>query len=780
MVNTLKTEEDVRTIFFYNWLKSKGVDDSQISFEKHITIQLGHNTLEVQKKEGRLDALIKSQADGRNLIVCELKGPDKPLNEATLDQAVSYARALKGNMAPIVVLSNSEEVKAYCSLTKNELTDVTGACLTSGQFPDSDDDFEQLKAEAISTIARRPEYLRQLLSKFSDAEIDILSGEIGESRKYCKATYTKLAPDINYDKTINIISGAPQSGKTNYICDEFMKYRSAGHLCLFFRSKSVKKGIKIALKERLVGESNVPSDRVNSLINNAINNHGLTFFIDGVNEISELERKELIEEIGFLTKSGCKAIITCTDYFINSIKTDSDGYQTEIFRKKNKDDIDIVKLPPLGNNYYDIIRIYKEAYETSEEPKHKLSSINSVGKYYQLRHSKPKISLENEYDIHKQSLAFKTEVLTSRLQRDSKSALLMLAEMLSECDGAVKECDFGLKYSNDQLELVPDLYITNGLLEKNEGYIDFYDESYRDILLIEKAIEINNDKSCVISFLSNFMNNGISISCITKYLCFYDVHYSYIEQLSNKTKSKILNAVILYVESNKDLSERPLNLILNIINKGIDSKHISPELAFEYLDRFNDIIEYANNITYDINIVHRILGYCCSYISISNYADIRYNESGIYNSQIENNEGDIYIEISKLALPYLLEEDVIFTYSFIEKIERFKIEFNGIFLNQIANLFSNIIEHVFNYDSHMCAYGSYVDVEVDTFKETGDPGELISAFHVVKTLRDLLPPSQTFDSTLEYLEQYLSELPDWIETFKEIDNLGLEYRYQYR
>ncbi|TCV59536.1 type I restriction and modification enzyme subunit R-like protein [Vibrio crassostreae] len=777
MRSALKTEEDVRTIFFYNWLKTKGIDNSQISLEKHIKLQLGHATVKVPRKAGRIDVLIRSKASGKNLIVCELKGPEKPLDNATLDQAVSYARALKGNMAPLVILSNSKDIKVYCSLTKKEIPELTGARLISGEFSNSDEDFNRLKEEAIFQIAKNPEYLQQLLSRISNQEIDVLTGNIGESRKYCKESYYQILPSIDYAKKVNLVSGSPQSGKTNYICDEFVKYNKEGNLCVFFRSKSINLGIKKALRESLIGETDVPEDMVNTLINNAIKNQGIAFFIDGLNEISVENRREIIEELGSYIQSGCTAVITCTDFFINTLKNNSIGDEAEIFRKKNEDTLNFVKIPNLDNNYYEVIKIYQKAYSTQDKPAHKLRSINSIGKYYQLKHSYPDLVLNNEYTIHRQSLKTKTAFLTDSLQRCARQALERLAELLSLTDGAIKESDFCSEFLNNRFALIPEVFITSGMLDKSDGYIDFYDESYRDIILIDKSIAIDKDHSKVIQSLSEIKNHEISVSCITKYLCFHEVPYSNIDQLSQRTKSKILDAVISYVDSNKDLNERPLNLILNIINDGVNSGDVSPDLAFDHLDRFNDIIEHSSGIVYDQSIVHRVLGYCCGSSSVSSYSDIRYNESGMYDSNINNVCCDPYIAIAKLALPFLLEEDNIFTYSFVDSIENFKKEFNGRYLSEITNFFSNLIEHVFNYDSYMCSYGSYVDVEVTNFKETGDPSELISAFHIIKVLRNSLLKSQTFDSTIEYLEQYLSELPNWIETFNEIDELGLENRY---
>lgn len=765
----------------YEWLKNKGIDKGQLYFEQHITLQLGRETIQApQKKSGRIDVLIKSKSSEENLIVCELKAPDKPIDESVLNQAVSYARALKGNMAPIVILSNSKDIKVYCSLTKKEIRSITGEKLIAGEFLTSDENFDKLREQAIFEIAQQPYYLSSLLSKISSDEMSVLEGDVGESRKYCKELYYPLLPSLNYNKKIILITGEPQSGKTNYICDEFIKYNTNRRICIFFRSKSVVQGIQVSLRNHLIGLTDAPEERINSLIKTALHHQKMAIFIDAMNEIPISDRKKIIEELGFYINSGCQIVLTCTESFVKTLKTDLEGTEAEIFREKNRNYLDIVKMPNLSQNHLQIIEKYKSSYKTTDEPKQSLSSINSIGKYYQIKKSSPETILNNEYDIHKIHLKTKVEFITENLQRNAEQGLLKLAELLASKDGPIKERMFCLDFLNDEYALIPDIFITNGILDKNGDYIDFYEESYRDILLIDKAINQSSSPSKVIAWLSKFNNQEVSTSCITKYLSFYEIPYSYIDALSQGTKAKILDSVISYVENSNDLNERPLNLILNIIDEGIRGSYISPSLAFDHLNRFNDVIEYSKFTVYDTQIVHRILGYCCGHGNISSYSDIRNNESGMYDSNIPNKDEDPYIAIAKLALPYLLEEEVVFSYFFIDQIESFKREFDGNYLTEVTNFFSNLIEYIFNYDSYMCSYGSYVDVEVKNFKETGDAGELISAFHLVKTLRETLLPSQTFDSTLEYLEQFLSDLPNWLETLEDIDNLGLEYRYQRR
>ena len=111
-MKNLFTEEDVRTKFVYEWLRQIGVKQSDIELEHRVIYQVGHGEFENTNKEGRYDLLVKSP-NGTNLVLFEIKRPSIKVNGETINQAVSYARILKGNMAPVVVVTNSIVTNVY-------------------------------------------------------------------------------------------------------------------------------------------------------------------------------------------------------------------------------------------------------------------------------------------------------------------------------------------------------------------------------------------------------------------------------------------------------------------------------------------------------------------------------------------------------------------------------------------------------------------------------------------------------------------------------------------
>ena len=182
-MQNLKTEEDVRTKFVYEWLRENGIQLSDINLEHRVIFQVGHGQFDSEKKEGRFDLLVKSP-EGINLILFEVKGPEIKINEEAIDQAVSYARILKGNMAPIVVVTNSKRFDVYCSLTKKSIKKIDVSKTKSGQFHYSDNNLETARTEALASLIQDSYFIRCICEQLSSSEINRLSGNIKNFKKY--------------------------------------------------------------------------------------------------------------------------------------------------------------------------------------------------------------------------------------------------------------------------------------------------------------------------------------------------------------------------------------------------------------------------------------------------------------------------------------------------------------------------------------------------------------------------------------------------------------------
>jgi len=110
-------EEDIRGKLLLPFLKDLGFDESEIILEKSFSIRLGKSQHTIT---GRADILCKR--NGVNLFVIELKRDSVAIKPDDVEQGISYARLLKGNIAPFTIISNGKKTHIYDSITSQELT----------------------------------------------------------------------------------------------------------------------------------------------------------------------------------------------------------------------------------------------------------------------------------------------------------------------------------------------------------------------------------------------------------------------------------------------------------------------------------------------------------------------------------------------------------------------------------------------------------------------------------------------------------------------------------
>jgi len=110
-------EEEIRGKLILPYLKDLGLDLSEISLETSFTIRLGKSQHAIN---GRSDILCKR--NGKNLFIIELKSESVAISQNDIDQGISYARALKDDIAPFVIITNGKSTKIYDTISKSDLT----------------------------------------------------------------------------------------------------------------------------------------------------------------------------------------------------------------------------------------------------------------------------------------------------------------------------------------------------------------------------------------------------------------------------------------------------------------------------------------------------------------------------------------------------------------------------------------------------------------------------------------------------------------------------------
>jgi len=751
-MQNLTTEEDVRTKFVYEWLRENGIQSSDIVLEHRVVFQVGHGQFETEKKEGRFDLLVKSPS-GKNLILFEVKAPKIEVNEATIDQAISYARVLKGNMAPIVVVTNKKTFDIYCSLTKNKINNLNVAQTKSGKFYYSDNNLEVARAEAFEFLGQDNYFIKCVCKQLSSSEINRLSGKLGSLKKYCRDLYFSLDDKPELDLDILLITGPPQSGKTNYICNAYYEVTESNGIGLFFRARSIINGIIPYLKENITTHLNSASNASEALTNKLISSSNITIFIDGLNEVPRRERDNIISDIERIVQLKVSFVISCTDSFVYTIKTDLYNNPSDIFKKSKTNKFFELKIPSLSTQTYNnVIAHYQKVYKTTQKPKQRLSSINAVGKFYQLvdaGHSP--MNLDSEYKVLTKILDDKCRSIIEIEQQDSKSALLYLAQEMANNTTKVKETLFSDLLTGKKFALLPDSFKSHGILEVIDGFVEFYDETYRDILLIEHYSE-NRSREEVIYKLSTLPNIDVSFTCLFKYLCFYNIPAPQVFKLELDIQIRMIETIMSYIKNRDHTNNHIISLLIDLVINGIEHDLIAPERAESVLKFIADICIEKIEISVDYAKTQYILGYCCGTIIQPCSYEFEEHPIGFYNGEFSPNS--MYNYLGKLFFNYLIEgSESIFTRNYRCEIKLAKELYGEKIFSLLEVFYSNLVDHIFNYDSGYCHYGSYLSVEIENYKESGSSEELRYAHEILLELKNLLPNTPVFDEMINEINR---------------------------
>lgn len=524
------TEEEVRTKVVYEWLRCRGIQERQIQIERKVVFQVGHGQSD-SKRFGRYDLLVQSKA-GKNLILFEVKAPGIKITHDAIDQAVSYARILKGNMAPIVVVTNGTECEVYNSLTKENIGFIDISNIMSGGFHYAGNEYEMIKSEAISILAKDSLFINYICMELSRTEIERLSGDISSAKKHCNELYVSLGVEYDGCYDVLLVSGPPQSGKTNFLCHVFNELMLKGRNALFMRASTVRNGIVQHLKHSLVSYLNIASDAstVDDVTCKILAGKNIVIFIDGLNEVKRLERDDIISEIERIIRQKVCFVLSCTDSFVRTIKTDCNNNHVNLFNL-NREDLSFseLKIPMLDDKKYsEVIAHYQAAYKIRLNPRQRLSSINAIGKFYHLISVGYSVDeLDSEYKVLEVILEDKCRIISEIEECDCKDALLFLAKNMASSTSRVKASFFSKALTGREFSALPDAFKVHGVLEVIDGFVEFYDETYRDILLIQDCHH-NYDADSVIKVISEYPNKDIGDTCLFKYLCFYNIPASHI------------------------------------------------------------------------------------------------------------------------------------------------------------------------------------------------------------------------------------------------------------
>lgn len=317
--SVLENEEDVK-FTIVEWLAKSTDLRASISLEKSFTLRVGRGVFkfdsekQIKNAQGRCDVLVK--CGDRNLLVAEIKHPDKELTDGDRDQGCSYA-CLLYPPAPYVLVTNGREHRLYNSLTRKlvdpKLLTIDNISLT---LPDD------LLAEAQEMFFRlNDSNLSQFCKSQCESALALIEGSLADNKKHVpelkvdranvRTTITKF---IESDKSSLTFLGHTGSGKTCELASVVHYLQGINLNCLFFNGSRIESTLQNEISNTYdwtFSDSESASKIVKRLAKLGRKNP-IIVVVDGIDEITVSNVQKEIENILTKTQSTClKFIFSC-------------------------------------------------------------------------------------------------------------------------------------------------------------------------------------------------------------------------------------------------------------------------------------------------------------------------------------------------------------------------------------------------------------------------------------------------------------------------------------
>lgn len=422
------SEDDIRTKVVYEWLKDCGVSDQQITIEQTINLKLGKG---IKPIHSRADLLVRSK-EGRNLLIVEVKNPNHTFLKDDEKQAMSYARAVNGNIAPFTILTNGDSSVIFDT--------VSGEKFDSSSIPASHPHVKAGFIPSSDGIKERMEALKFLISASADnllafckGQIDfrmkVLKGEdIRSGKKYIPELYVersrtleelegKLFNNEGKKRNLILVVGPPQHGKTCFMCHTAEHFLSAGHPSLFYPAIGLTSGLIPSIQEDFewcFGEHMDPIQWIRRL--NSIGERlgkRIFIFIDGWNEMAE-RALNINYECQRLDLNYLSIVLSTTSPSLKRLLADPAGNPTFVSENINLNYSQIEKLltePLRVTEKFGIVQIGE--FDSDES----IKAIAIYGKTYKVSFPKPDLLLSHPFYLRLASEQFERSEVPASITR---------------------------------------------------------------------------------------------------------------------------------------------------------------------------------------------------------------------------------------------------------------------------------------------------------------------------------------------------------------------------
>lgn len=538
----LLSEEDIRTRVVTTWLADHGFTAESISVEFSFELRLGRNIYRVGDNSAhsstfrpRADILVRS-ADGKNLLIVEVKAPNEKLDDNVKEQGISYARLLRdGGIAPFVVTTNGHESHIYDS--------ITGESVHGVRVPTNHPHVQNGFRVNIDDIALRSEALETFVSLSSDNLLAFCQAQVAQrmrllrsddplsGKKYIPALYIEREDANNQlsqlldaeHRPVVVLVGAPQVGKTNFICHTVEKRLRLGHPCLFYPAISMQGGLLEEISEDfswILHSGNTPHQLVQRLTRILQQtDRRLSIFIDGWNEANQELAQNIDRGSERLSRDEIQIIVSLTNVASRRLLS-SIGNPTYLSESALISDTAITMLEINSSKLEKNIENANQDTATTASVKPSIVFVNSYNEH----------EVDKAYQVY--SKVFDVQVSKSHLKVNNPFVLRIAMEFA-------------------QNSYLPDILDEPDLLEKS---------------IVKKSQRVSNlEHDCIAILLSELADEMFA-------------HDSPIDQVSAKRRWKM-----------PTIQEVPQGLFESALLTKVYSDNKIPSLAF-YYDRERDFI----------------------------------------------------------------------------------------------------------------------------------------------------------------------------------------------
>jgi hypothetical protein len=548
-------EEEIRGKLLLPFLNDLGFDRSEISLEKSFSIRLGKSKHTIN---GRSDILCKR--NGKNLFIIELKNDSISIDQDDIEQGLSYARLLNGNIAPFTIITNGKTTRIFDSISREELTGTKISKQSSYWKNDctlSTDIDLRIRYEALKNfISFSPENVKRFCEDQVRDRMGPIIGNINNPyAKFVKEFFVqRQSVQEAFDNFINSeasmfgIVGSAGVGKTNVMCSLALQ-KLEDEFVFFYNAAIINKSPLEHIAQDLNGvfSSKSESDNILKKLNalGELLNKTVLIFIDAIDESIDPNLTLELSEIALAVRNSkrVKICISCKSNIWNNILKKNDtpthlfeelskfhhaisslnncpGFLLEDFTEDEmnsiiplyketfgfKGQISKSLLKELKNGFF--LRIFSEVYSYKEIPQN-INDKELIRKYIKQSLALTSIGFE---------LGVRILSKIGKIFMDHKySSWAAFKDDGIEVESLLEKLEFSLE------ETIPeDLFARNILIKSNkeDSYnISFYYSKIRDYIICFHSYKL--DKLSDDEFydsLETFYENHIGESAISFYL----------------------------------------------------------------------------------------------------------------------------------------------------------------------------------------------------------------------------------------------------------------------